>query len=219
MKKWIAVFMAACLLLGTACADGIIGSADGPAVALLASGSGVRISGVNAAAAALVLRWRVGELVRVSGSSMADTLKPGETVYVSKTAYGKNGEGIARNDVVLCHYPDRVAWSIPISKTFSLTRYALFIQRVVALPGDTVEIRDGVLYVNGEATSDPEKLGSRPTNYAVRTLGEDEYFVMGDNRRYSHDSRYADVGPLSAEMIVGKVLCVVLPLSSIRKVE
>ena len=89
--------------------------------------------------------------------------------------------------------------------------YTIFVKRLVALPGDTVEITDGHLYVNGELVPDPEKMGSVPRDYAKRTLGEDEYFVVGDNRLTSHDSRASDVGPISRSEIMGKVTNVLLP--------
>ena len=124
-----------------------------------------------------------------------------------------------RGDVVICRYPGRMESSLPIGAAVSLDHYTLFVKRLVALPGDTVEISSGVLYVNGEAVPNPEKMGSVPRDYALRQLGEDEYFVIGDNRRTSHDSRSDDVGPISASAIMGKVKCVLLPLSKIRGVE
>ena len=114
--------------------------------------------------------------------------------------------------------------------------YTIFVKRLVALPGDTVEITDGHLYVNGELVPDPEKMGSVPRDYAKRTLGEDEYFVVGDNRYNSHDSRdwngpgvegeggndgntANNVGPISKSMIVGRVREVIWPLGKIRGVN
>ena len=89
----------------------------------------------------------------------------------------------------------------------------------MALPGDTVEITDGHLYVNGELVPDPEKMGSAPRDYAKRMLGEDEYFMIGDNRLTSHDSRASDVGPISRSEIMGKVTNVILPWQNRRAAE
>ncbi len=58
-----------------------------------------------------------------------------------------------------------------------------------------------------------------PADYAKRTLGADEYFVMGGNRYSSHDSRANDVGPISRSAIMGKVKCVLLPLNQFRTVK
>ena len=101
----------------------------------------------------------------------------------------------------------------------SLDTYTLFVKRLVALPGDTVMISGGHLCVNGDYVEDPEFMGSVPMDYPLRELGEDEYFVMGDNRRTSHDSRADDVGPLSRSQIMGRVESVLLPWAQRRSVK
>ena len=166
---------------------------------------------------ALLIRGFIAEPIRVDGTSMTNTLADGEIVLVSKLDY-RFGQ-MQRNDVVICRYPGRMNGSVNIGAAMSLDNYTLFVKRLVALPGDTVEIREGVLYVNGEAVPNPEKMASVPRDYSLRQLGEDEYFVIGDNRRTSHDSRADDVGPLSASAIMGKVKCVLFPLNKIRGVE
>lgn len=172
---------------------------------------------LSAVVIALLIRAFIAEPIRVDGTSMTDTLQNGEIVLVSKLDYRFGS--MQRGDVVICRYPGRMESSLPIGAAVSLDHYTLFVKRLVALPGDTVEISSGVLYVNGEAVTNPEKMGSVPRDYALRQLGEDEYFVIGDNRRTSHDSRSDDVGPISASAIMGKVKCVLLPLSKIRGVE
>ncbi len=170
---------------------------------------------------ALVVHLFVGELVRVDGTSMTNTLQDSEIVWCSKLAY-TFGEP-QRNDIVICHYPGRVnelgRSAIHFSAGLTLNQYTIFVKRLVALPGDTVEITGGHLYVNGELVPDPEKMGSVPRDYAKRTLGEDEYFMVGDNRLTSHDSRANDVGPISRSEIMGKVTNVVFPLSNWRAAE
>ena len=154
------------------------------------------------------------QFVRVKGTSMCDTLQNGEIALVTKW-----DRDFHRGDVVICQYPGRVDFSADINAASTLTVHTIFVKRLVALPGDTVMIRDGKMYVNGEAVPDPEKMGSTPRDYPARTLGADEYFAVGDNRSSSHDSRADDVGPLSLSMLRGKVKAVIWPLQSIRRVD
>jgi len=173
-----------------------------------------------ALAIALLLRALVAEPIRVEGESMTNTLANNEIVLVSKLDYrfGK----MQRGDVVICRYPNRTNYSVPIGAAVSFINYTLFVKRLVALPGDTVEIKtDGHLYVNGELVPDPEHMNLPPrTTFGPLVLGDDEYFVIGDNRGNSNDSRNTrDVGPLSADQIMGKVKCVLWPLNRIRGVE
>ena len=163
---------------------------------------------------AMMIRMFVGEAIRVDGESMTNTLQDGEIVLVSKMAY-LFGD-IERNDIVICRYPNRETWQVDFGASMSLKGYTLFVKRVVALPGDTVQIKDGKLYVNREEVPDPEFMGSVPGNYGPRTLGTDEYFVIGDNRGNSHDSRAGDVGPLHRSQIMGKVTRVLIPWRTVE---
>ena len=170
---------------------------------------------------ATLVRAFVAEPIRVDGTSMTNTLQDGEIVLATKWDY-LLGEP-QRNDIVICRYPGRMnergANQITISAALSLDTYTLFVKRLVALPGDTVQITGGHLYVNDELVEDPEFMASVPQDFAKRKLGEDEYFVMGDNRFSSHDSRASDVGPISRTAIMGKVKCVILPWGQHRVVE
>ncbi len=167
----------------------------------------------------MLLRTFVAEPVVVKGTSMTHTLQNKEVVLVSKMAYGKGTEGMQRGDIVICHYPGRTEGSWHLGANLTLTHHTVFVKRLVALPGDTVEITGGILYVNGEAVPDPEKMASTPGDYPLRLLGADEYFVVGDNRRTSHDSRASDVGPISRDMIMGKATRVIFPFSDWRTLE
>ena len=154
------------------------------------------------------------QLIRVDGTSMENTLHNGEVLLVSKL-----GGAYERGDVVICRYPGRVEFSVDLGASLTLSRHTVFVKRLVALPGDTVEIRQGKLYVNDTLTPDPKYMGSTPRDYARRVLGADEYFVIGDNRFTSRDSRSPDVGPISGDMLRGKVKSVVWPLGRIRPVD
>lgn len=155
--------------------------------------------------------------IRVEGGSMRDTLRDGEVLLASPLPYAL-GE-MRRGDIVICRYPGRTEGSLPLAAALGLTRHTLFVKRLVALPGDTLEIHGGRLYVNGALTADPPAMASTPRDLARRTLGPDEYFVMGDNRFSSLDSRAEGVGPLRRTDLVAKVLLAVWPLSSIRAIH
>ena len=152
------------------------------------------------------------ELIRVDGTSMADTLRNGDIVLVNKL-----DRNFQRGDVVICHYPDRLSAAIDLNASMSLRIHTAFVKRLVALPGDTVAIRQGKLFVNGRLTEDPPHMASLPADYPRRLLGENEYFVIGDNRGNSNDSR--SVGPVTLDMLRGKVIFVLWPPSGIRAVQ
>ena len=142
---------------------------------------------------AVVVRTFIFEPVRVDGNSMYPTLKHGEIMIVNKMDYTFGGEP-ERFDVVICHYPSR-------GKTN-------FVKRVVGLPGDTVEVKDGYLIVNGVIYAE-KFLHERPVeNFGPVTVPEGKYFVMGDNRNNSNDSRRDAVGMLDRDFIMGKVSAV-----------
>ena len=189
---------------------------------------------VVALAVALIVVWVIQtfffRLIRVDGHSMDTTLADGERLFVTVTDV-KFGN-VDRDSVVICNYPNRYnnfLGVIPM-KTF-------FVKRVVGVPGDTVYRENGVTHVvydqDGETVD--EALDERmaiyfpygsPDDYEPYVLGEDEYFVVGDNRYNSHDSRdwnddddSNDVGPISKSMIVGHVRQVIWPLGSWRSVH
>ena len=83
-----------------------------------------------------------------------------------------------------------------------------YVKRVIGVPGDKVQIKSGLLYVNGElyATEDTDTIKNAGVAEEEITVGEDEYFVLGDNRNHSIDSRFAEVGIIPAASIAGKVI-------------
>ena len=168
-------------------------------------------------------------LITVDGHSMDTTLADGEKLFVSVLDVKLQG-GVNRNDVVICKYPGRTTTWLGFIK-----RPTYFVKRAVAVPGDTVYRKQGVTYVtyeeNGETVTESLDgayvLYYDPAgDYEPYTLGENEYFVVGDNRGNSHDSRdwkdsdpVKDVGPIKRSMIVGHVRSVIWPLNRIRVVE
>ncbi len=150
---------------------------------------GIKIGLVLALAFGVVLA--VGMRVTVVGSSMESTLSDGDTVFVDRLSYNlsepKAGDLVVflPNGNVKSHY---------------------YIKRVVAAPGDTVQIVAGVLYVNGEMYDevDTEAIINAGLAQDEIVVGEGEYFVLGDNRNNSEDSRYANIGNVKKEYIIGR---------------
>ncbi len=128
--------------------------------------------------------------VKVEGTSMVPLLSDQERIFVNKFVY--RFEPILRGDVVVFWYP--------------LDHTKSFIKRVIGLPGETVEIREGRLFVNGEALAEQyvprEYLDS--SSYGPVLLPPDHYFVMGDHRSSSNDSRV--FGPVPRDAIYGKAV-------------
>lgn len=163
--------------------------------------------------AVLVLfsRFFLYQLVIVKGRSMLSTLENGQVLWVSMLAYRLRKP--RRQDVVICHYPGRRMKNLPFLKEN-------FVKRIVGVPGDIVEMLAGVVYINGQPLDepylDPLHTRSRMTRAAVM-LGADEYFVMGDNRDNSNDSRR--IGPIRRDMIVGRVQRILYPFRKARRIH
>lgn len=149
----------------------------------------------------------VGQRTTVSGSSMEDTLSDGDNLIVDKISYRFHEP--ERFDVVV--FPYRYE-----ERTF-------YIKRVIGLPGETVWIDpDGNIYINGEVLK--EDYGREVIRYAGLAetpieLGDDEYFVMGDNRNNSEDSRFADVANLHRDEIIGRAWVRIYPFNEMGFVE
>ncbi|MBO4299789.1 MAG: signal peptidase I [Clostridia bacterium] len=158
------------------------------------------LSLVVALAAAMLIRTFLFTLITVSGTSMLDTLLNGDKLYVS--VLSANIQGYEHGDIVICQYPGRTDY---------------IVKRVIGLPGDTVMVDRGQVYVNGEALEEDYVVYPNPYSYHEITLGEGEYFVLGDNRSVSHDSHSSDVGPVTR--IIGKVRAIFWPLNRIGAVK
>lgn len=144
-------------------------------------------------AAAFFLNRYVAGRVTVDGDSMEPVLHDGQRVWVDKMSYRFSEP--ERYDIVVFRYRYRDG------------RY--YMKRIIGLPGETVQILDGSVYVDGELLD--ERYGSDPIEKAKRAgkpvvLGDDEYFVLGDNRNHSTDSRDSDVANVAKEQITGKVI-------------
>ena len=134
----------------------------------------------------------VGQRSRVSGSSMEPTLSDGDNLIVDKISYRLHDP--ERFDIIIFKFPDDES--------------QLFIKRLIGLPGETVEIRDGKVYINGsDEPLDDSFVPEVPTgNYGPYTVPENSYFMLGDNREYSRDSRFWKNTFVSFDEIVGKAI-------------
>lgn len=137
--------------------------------------------------------------ITMQESSMEPTLETGERFFVNKLIYKFTSPD--RGDIIA--FTKDGSDDAPIH-----------IKRVIGLPGETIEIRDGVIYIDGE---EYEEKGDLPqiTNPGLAedgvTLGNDEYFVLGDNRNNSEDSRFAEVQNINKKYIEGKLWFCIYP--------
>jgi signal peptidase I len=134
--------------------------------------------------------------VKVEGTSMAPLLSDQERIFINKFVY--RFAPIGRGDVIVFWYP--------------LDRSKSFIKRVIGLPGDTIEVRSGHLYVNGKELLEPyvPAFYLDGSSYAIRRIPADNYFVMGDHRDSSNDSRM--FGPVPRQYIYGKAVFAYWPV-------
>jgi signal peptidase I len=141
--------------------------------------------------------------VKVEGTSMLPELKDQERIFVNKFVY--RFEKISRRDIVVFWYPRDYTKS--------------FIKRIIGLPGDTIEIRSGIVYVNGEPLNEPYILPEYMDKRSMdpRTVDIGYYFVMGDDRKYSSDSRVWGLVP--EKYIYGKAVFRYWPVSQIGSLD
>jgi signal peptidase I len=153
---------------------------------------------------ALIIRTFVVQAFKIPSESMVETLLVGDHLLVSKFSYGvklpftdktiiKTGDP-QHGDVIVFEYPEN--------------RDLDYIKRIIGLPGDVIELKSNVLYRNGEKVDEPYKrvepvpMGGNRSTFGPITVPPDKYFVMGDNRDHSQDSRYWGFVP--REYIRGK---------------
>ncbi|MCD7841767.1 MAG: signal peptidase I [Lachnospiraceae bacterium] len=156
---------------------------------------------VICAAVYLVVNY-VGERTEVRGDSMYPALNDGDQLIVDMISYRFTDP--QRFDVIV--FP------------FQYQEDTYFIKRIIGLPGETVQISDGLIYINGEVLEESygyEEIKNAGLVSEPITLGEQEYFVLGDNRNNSTDSREPSVGNISKDEIIGKALFRIWPVSDL----
>ena len=132
------------------------------------------------------------------GSSMEDTLNNGQDILINKASYLVLSP--KRNDIIAFRQ---------ITQQDADEDYLINVRRVIGLPGEKLQIKDGSIYIDGEKQSEKYnmvKMQSGGQADSVITLGDGEYFVLGDNRNDSEDSRFRSFGMVKKENIIGKVI-------------
>lgn len=141
----------------------------------------------------------VGQRTRVSGHSMETTLSDGDNLIVDKLSY--RFKDPKRFDIIV--FP------------FKYEENVYYIKRIIGLPGEKIQVKDGCAYIDGEILESDIYGAELMDNFGIAgeeiTLGEDEYFVLGDNRNHSSDSRDPSVGVLTREDLLGKAWVRIYP--------
>ena len=153
-----------------------------------------------AVAAIIIFSWLLSPVLNITGSGMSPTLESGQTVLCSKIS------DIEQGDIIAFYYNRKI-----------------LIKRVIGVPGDTIEITsDGTVIRNGSPLEEPytteKALGKCDIQFPC-VLDEGCYFVMGDNRDSSVDSRYSQIGCVYEENIIGRVYLRILPLKQFGAVD
>ena len=164
---------------------------------------------IGALVVALVVKTFLVQAFYIPSASMEPTLAKGDRVLVNKVSYDLHD--VNRGDVIVFELDDEDVGPDGIKD---------LIKRVIGLPGDVIETREGVVYVNdraldepylaeGTITGDPQD-SSNPV-IERQTVPDDHVYVLGDNRSNSADSRYPDRGPIPIDTIIGRAFVLVWP--------
>ncbi len=149
---------------------------------------------------AFLIRTFIVELYIVDGPSMRPTLESHERLVVNKFIYRLRPP--EHGEILVFRYPRDPSRD--------------FIKRVIAVPGDSIEIKDQRVFVNDQLLSEPYILDKTLSAYPKAVVPEGTVFVMGDNRNNSEDSRFVDVGFVPYDLIKGKALLVFWPVDSFK---
>ena len=158
-------------------------------------------------AAVYVLITYVGQRTEVSGHSMEPTLQHGDNLIVDKISYRFREP--ERYEIIVFPYQYK-------ENTY-------YIKRIIGLPGETVQVIDGYTYINGEQLVGDiygaEVMEAAGIAAEPITLGEDEYFVLGDNRNHSSDSRDPSVGILKRKDLMGRAWIRIYPFDKMGVIK
>lgn len=166
--------------------------------------TGILLCILAAVLLANIFQKYIGEETRVNGISMEDTLNDKDVVIIDKTAY-KHTEP-KRFDIIV----------------FPANGEEYYIKRIIGLPGETVQIADGRIIINGSAIEEnygKEAMNTPGEAASPVALGREEYFVLGDNRNHSMDSRDKEVGLIKRSDIIGRVWFRIYPFHDFGKLK
>ncbi|WP_026485699.1 signal peptidase I [Caldanaerobius polysaccharolyticus] len=152
---------------------------------------------------ALFIRTYVFELVDVPTGSMLNTIQLDDKLVVIKFIY--RFEPIKRGDIVVFKYPDNPSVN--------------YVKRVIGVGGDIIDIKEGKLYINGVLQHEPYIKEPMVGNFGPYKVPKDHFFMMGDNRNDSSDSRYWAHKYVSKDAILGKVVFRIFPLSRLGSIK
>lgn len=144
------------------------------------------------------------EIYSVDGVSMLPTLSSEDKLIVEKISTTTNS--FERGDILVFRYPRQTN--------------KFYVKRIIGLPGDTVEINNGIVSVNGKELNEFTYTVERPEmGFQKDVVPNGSYFVLGDNRNNSEDSRFSDVGYVNKPLVVGKAVCVAWPVNHIKMLK
>lgn len=158
---------------------------------------------VIAVVVALFLNFFVMINSRVPSGSMEPTIVTGSRMIGFRLSYTFNDP--ERGDIIIFKYPDDES--------------VYYVKRIIGLPGETIEIKDGFVYVDGVILVEDYLTVTTEGNFGPYVVPEGSYFVMGDNRNNSHDSRYWENTYVPEENILGKAVLCYWPISNIGLLE
>lgn len=173
---------------------------------------------------ALLIRGFLFEPVYVEGESMENTLTTGQRLVVYKLGYYFDPP--ERGDIIVLKYQEGVVKFLPFLKKDSFVRKVMpdleeidFIKRVIAVPGDTVDIKNGYVYLNGKKLDEPYVKGTtekQNIEFPLKVPGN-KVLVLGDNRQNSRDSRH--IGLIGYDRIKGKAVFRIWPLKDVGTIH
>ncbi len=154
--------------------------------------------------AVLLIQRFIIQPVEVDGISMEDTLTNGNHLLLEKVSYW---------------FDDPKRFDVVVFQPYDTDEDMYYIKRIIGLPGETLQIFDNIIYINGVPLEDNHGKENIIEDYGIAsepiTLREDEFFVLGDNRNHSKDSRDESVGVIKQESILGKAWFRIWPLNKL----